>query len=99
MEGDVLAARERERLMKNRAKRKKNFPKRKWKEMPYGTYILMHKGSWIKMMHSKFNDQHYVVSYNGKSLWKYKGQPITSFLAAVYAAFDLVDPVERIMRP
>ncbi|MBV1757764.1 MAG: hypothetical protein KMY55_07955 [Dethiosulfatibacter sp.] len=99
MEGDVLAAKERERLMKNRAKRKRNFPNRKWKETPYGTYILMHKGSWIKMIHSKFNDQHYGVSYNGEIVWKYKGRPITNFLSATYAAFDLVDPVERIMRP
>ena len=99
MEGDILAAKERERLMKNRAKRKRNFPKRKWKETRYGSYILMYKNSYIMMAHSKFNDQHYGVSYNGKSLWEYKGQPITSFLAAVYAAFDLVDPIEKVMNP
>lgn len=99
MEGDVLAAKERERLMKNRAKRKRNFPKRKWKRMPYDDYILMYKDSWIKMTCSRFNEQQYGVSYNGKSVWKYKGRPITSFLAAVYAAFDLVDPIEKIMKP
>lgn len=32
MEGDILAARERERLMKNRAKRKRNFPNRQWRK-------------------------------------------------------------------
>lgn len=32
MEGDIIAAQERDRKMKNRAKRKLNFPHRRWKE-------------------------------------------------------------------
>lgn len=99
MEGDILAAKERERLMKNRARRKRNFPKRKWKETPNGDYILMYKSSYIQMICSNFNDKHYGVSYKGKTVWKHKGRPITSFLAGVYAAFDLVDPIEKVMNP
>ena len=95
MEGDVIAAKERERLMKNRAKRKRNFPKRKWRKITYGMHILKYQGSWIRMTHSKFNQ--YGISYNGKSIRMYKGQPITNFLTAVYAAFDHVDPLEEIL--
>lgn len=96
MEGDILAAKERERLIKNRAKRKVNFPRRKWKENHYGGYSLKYQGTWVNINHSKFNQNQYGVSCNGESIWKYKGNPITSFLIAAYAAFDLIDPVERI---
>ena len=44
MEGDILAARERERLMKNRAKRKRNFPHRQWRKNWYGNYQLTYRG-------------------------------------------------------
>lgn len=96
MEGDVLASKERERLMKNRAKRRSNFPNRKWKENRYGGFSLKYQDNWVNIQQSRFNQNHYGVSCNGKSIWKHKGRPITSFLAATYAAFDLVDPVERI---
>jgi len=96
MEGDILAARERERLMKNRAKRKSNFPHRKWKENHYGGYSLKYQGIWVNIHRSKFNQNQYGVSCNGNTVWKHKDKPITSFLAAAYAAFDLVDPAERI---
>lgn len=99
MEGDIIAAKERERLMKNRAKRKRNFPKRKWEEISNGHYILRYKGSYIQIIRSNFNDEHYGVSYKGKTALKHKGRPITSFLASVYAAFDLVDPIEKVMNP
>lgn len=99
MEGDILSAKDRERQMKNRAKRKNNFPNRKWKQNRYGGYSLKYQDSWVNINPSRFNQNHYGVSCNGKSIWKYKGRPITSFLAAAYAAFDLVDPVERIMKP
>lgn len=92
MEGDVLAAIERERLIKNRAKRKNNFPHRKWKENRFGGYSLKYQSTWVNINRSKFNQNQYGISCNGKSIWKYKGQSITSFLVAAYAAFDLIDP-------
>lgn len=95
MEGDILAAKDRERLMKNRAKRKNNFSNRNWKENRYGGYSLKYQGTWVYINRSKFNQNQYGVSCNGLSVWKYKGNPITDFLSAAYAAFDLVDPVER----
>ncbi len=96
MEGDVLAAKERERLMKNRAKRKRNFTNRKWEENRYGGFSLKYRGTWVFIHLSKYNQNHYGVSCNRTSAWRYKGRPITNFLTAAYAAFDLVDPAERI---
>ena len=96
MEGDLLAAKDRERLMKNRAKRRINFPHRKWTKNRFGGYSLKYQGEWVNINPSRYNPNQYGVSCNGDSVWKHRGKPITSFLAAVYAAFDLIDPVERI---
>lgn len=96
MEGDVLAARERERIIKNRAKRKRNFPKRKWKTNYFGALELKYKGSLIHILPSTPERKYYIVRCNGQNVWEYKNRLITNFLAAAYAAFDHVDPVERI---
>lgn len=93
MEGDILAAKERERLIKNRARRRSNFVRRKWKENRRGEYRLKYKGDWILIYGS--DQGRYEVSYDGKSVRQYKGKPITNFLSAIYAAFDLVDPPIR----
>ena len=91
MEGDILAAKERERLIKNRARRKKTFLRRKWIEYRRGEHRLKYKGDWIWI----YGSDQYRVSYKKESGWLYKGKPIINFLSAVYAAFDLVDPPIR----
>ena len=93
MEGDILAAKERERLIKNRARRRSNFLRRKWKENRWGGYQLKYKGDWISISGS--DRSQYRVNYKKKSVQMYKGKPITNFLSAIYAAFDLVDPPIR----
>lgn len=93
MEGDILAARERERLMRNRAKRKRNFPDRQWKRNRYGNYFLTYRGSTV-YINPKGNNR-YSVYCNGVSAATYKNRPIDNFLSAAYAAFDLADPPER----
>ena len=90
MEGDILAAKERERLMKNRAKRKHNFPNRQWKKNWFGNYQLNYQGTTVFINHRINNC--YSVYANGKSVYSYKGRPLDNFLSAAYAAFDLVDP-------
>lgn len=97
MEGDILAAKERERLLKNRAKRKQNFPSRKWHETKNGNYYLTYKGKRIFINRSKYNRNRYGVTCEGKSVWNYKNRPIDNFLSAAYAAFDLADPIEEVM--
>ena len=99
MQGDILAAKERERQMKNRAKRRKNFVAGEWKETaPMGalrTYTRMHRGQriWISVYPG---NRHY-VRCNEKSISRYKGRPIRDFYSAVYVAFDLADPVEELL--
>lgn len=99
MEGNFLAAKERERLMRNRHNRRKNYLKKQWTEIDRGVYArqfrLEYKGKelFIKItsrnLHWAFCD--------GRSVCRYKNRPIDNFYAAVYAAFDLADPVEDIL--
>lgn len=94
MEGDILKAEERERKMKNRARRRKNFIKRKWKEVGYNEWVrtYRHKDLCIR----KINDMYYVSA--GSAMTRtYKGKPIRDYLSAVYAAFKLADPVEDVL--
>ena len=94
MEGDILAARERERLMKNRAKRKRNFPHRQWRKNWYGNYQLTYQGR--KVFINNKGGNRYSVYVDGKTSWSYKGKPLDNFVSAAYAAFELADPIERI---
>lgn len=93
MEGNILAARERERLMRNRAKRKRNFPRRKWKKDRYGDYYLTYHGRDVYINHGV--NGHYIVYCDGATATTYKNKPLDNFLTAAYAAFDLADPPER----
>lgn len=97
MEGDILAAKERDNKMKNRAKRRRNFPNRKWKKTRHGGYCLTYKGKSVYINRSRYNKNHFGVSYKGASVWRYKDKPIDDFLSATYAAFDLVDPVSAVL--
>lgn len=92
MDGDILAAKERDREMKNRAKRKRNYLRREWKVSVNGDKTLRYKNGQIAIIESGFGDTGLGVVYNGKSVWQYKNRKITDFLSAVHAAFDLVDP-------
>lgn len=94
MEGDILKAEERERKMKNRAKRRRNFLKREWKQIGYNEWVrtYRHKDLCIR----KINDRYY-VSAGSTVVRTYKGKPIKDYLSALYAAFKLADPVEDIL--
>ena len=96
MEGNILAAKERERVMKNRAKRKQNFPYREWYKNRYGSYQLTYQGKKV-FINCKGNNQ-YSVYVNGVTSQTYKNKPINSFVSAAYAAFELADPVKIICR-
>lgn len=95
MEGDILGAKEREREMKNRAKRKQHFPNRRWHQARNGNLYLTYQGQTVFLNR---NGQKFNVHCNGKTAWDYKGKPISSFLSAAYAAFDLADPIEAYQR-
>ncbi len=93
MEGDILAAKERERLVRNRSKRRKNFLKKTWKETRYGAFFLWYRGKRLRIF--RLSNGRFEVCYNNTSTECHKGKPITNFLMAVHAAFDLIDPAEE----
>lgn len=92
MEGDILAAKEREREMKNRSKRKANYLKREWRWRANGNRTMKYKNRWLTIIPNRFSDGGYGVVCDGRSIWNYKGKRIANQLAAIHAAFDLVDP-------
>ena len=93
MEDDILAAKEREREVRNRSKRRKNFVRGGWRKMGYGIMRRTYKGRMLAIQ--KLQDGRYVVYCDGKLVAsKYKGKKITDELSAAYAAFDAVDKEE-----
>jgi hypothetical protein len=96
MEGDILKAKERDRLMKNRSKRRKNFVKKEWQHMWGNTYKRTYKK---KDLYITAIGSTYKVSVGSDVATIYKGKPIRSFFSAMYAAFDLADPISEVMNP
>ena len=93
MEDDILAAEERERQMRNRAKRKRNFLKHEWRKGYRGFRYRTYRGQEVQIREL---DGRYIVHAGNKVGNRYKGRPITDLYSAIYAAFELVDPVEEI---
>lgn len=94
MEGDMIVAKERERLLRNRANRKKNFMKRKWKRVMRGFYTMQYKGKRLSLRKTGFGA---VLICDKKSITRYNGYPITNYTLASHAAFDLVDPLSEVL--
>ena len=94
MEGDIMAARERDRKMKNRVKRKVNFFKKQWKFTRTGGYFLKYHE---KQLFINYNGRYYCCTCNGRCIWKYHGKPIDNFTSACHATFDLADTIEEAM--
>ena len=89
MEGDILKAKERERLAKNRSARRRHFIEKKWRRNAAGAYVRRHRKQDITIIQS---DGIYQGFVGGEKIVRYKGMPITSLLAASYAAFNAADP-------
>jgi len=84
MEGDELKAKARDDWMKNRARRKENFIKKKWSVVENGIWKRRYRGKeiFIRQMQGE-----YFAIIDGVWAGKYK-----NFLAAVYGAFKTADP-------
>lgn len=91
MEGDILRAKERERLVKNRSSRKRHFIEKIWQMNSRGTYVYRYRKQDIAVIPSA---GFYQVFVGGKRIVRYKGKPITDMLSASYAAFDAANPKE-----
>lgn len=93
MEGDIFVAKERERKLKNRAKRRANFIKKKWRLLPNGNHYLLYKGKQLFINYYGNGRYGVVCGMDETSYYRYK--PIKDFLSACYAAFDFADPKEN----
>ena len=94
MEGDIYKAQERERKMKNRTKRRKNFLKHEWKHEYPDVWVRVYRKNEIEI---RRHSGEYVVLTDGKKATTYKGKIITDFYSAIYAAFELADPKEAVL--
>ena len=94
MEGDILAAEEREHQMRNRSKRKRNFLKHEWRHEWRGLWHRTYRGREVQIRES---GGRYSVHAGNKATNRYKGKPIMDFYSAIYAAFEIADPVEDIV--
>lgn len=85
----------RERELRNRGNRKKNFLKREWTYKPNtGNYTMRYKGEYITIMKSKFGNGWGVI-FQGESRWDYNGKRITDLRTAKIVAFDLFDELHE----
>ena len=70
---DYVTPQDRERNLKNRVSRRKNFMMQAWYRKPEaGNYTLRYKGDCITMMKSKFGTAWGII-YKGKQQWEYPG--------------------------
>jgi hypothetical protein len=99
MEGNVQAAEEREKPLKNRAIRRHNFPRlKRWKVSRKGNEFIR-AGRWVVTIYS--NDKHWSVAIIDR--WEerepiYSKLPYFSSSAAKLAAFDRLERLNKIPR-
>lgn len=92
MEGDVLAAKERDNDAKRRSGRKSNYLKKNWDVINSDTWGLKYKHRLITIERDYFlEDEFYKININGDEYqWK-DNRRMTSFLSAQHYIFDLID--------
>lgn len=92
---DYVNPQEREKDLKNRINRKKNFLKQEWRYKPdTGNYTLRYKGDYITIMKSSFGAGWGVI-FQGERRWDYHGKKITDLHSAKIVAFDIFDELHE----
>ena len=91
MTNDYVNPLEREKDLRNRANRRRNFFRREWNYKPdTGNYTLKYKGENITIMRSKFGSGWGVI-FRGVRRWEYGGHKIRDLATAKNVAFNLFD--------
>ena len=96
MEGDLMAAKERERVARNRSQRRMKFIKNGWTPKNSGVFVKRYHGETYRIMRSRFHDEQYGVWWEGKWCWRCQGQPILSFGKAAAALYHIIDPPQEV---
>ena len=87
---DYVDPQQRERDLKNRLNRKKNFAKQDWYVHPRsGNLVLPYKGDYLTIIKSKYGNLG--IAYKSNYVWKYRGKNIYDMETAKQAAFELFD--------
>lgn len=86
------AAKERERQLKNRSKRRQRFVKKAWEQIADNIWVRTYKHHRLRIMRDYSG--RYTISDGVRCKKQYKGRMIDDFLSASYAAYDLADPKE-----
>ena len=91
MTDDYVNPEAREKDLRNRSNRRKNFMKQRWNVHPRsGNYVLRYKGENITIMRSKFGSGWGVI-FQGETRWQYHEKKIHDLNTAKLVAFNLFD--------
>lgn len=101
MEGDIFGAKERERLVRNRAARRRTFIRKPWETGIFDGMLFQRDNIVCMDNVGQGSDQppQYRVFVDDALITEYKGKPICDPLTAKYAAFEVLDPIEQIELP
>jgi len=91
MEGDIIKAKERERLIENRYWRKQTFIHKGWTRNGQ-MYVRHYHYQIYRIYMADSEPPHYGVDYKGKCRWICQGKPMYSFAQAAAALFHTIDP-------
>ena len=94
MENDIPAAQERERVLRNRAKRKSAFLKRKWKQCGDGEWSIQYRGQQLRIEDRK---GWFCVFVGKRSTAVYHRRAIRDLSIAYRAVFDMADPPPEVL--
>ena len=93
MEGDILAAKDRERMLKNRANRRKSFIHKTWIETEKGALKLIYKHSLYVIYRA--GSGYYYGSVNGTQMKGAKGPFFPNIHILKNVMFDYVDQLGK----
>ena len=90
MTDDYVNPLEREKDLRNRVNRKRNFLKQDWRLNRNGNYVLHYKGENVTIMKSNYGSNFGII-FRGERVWTYQGRKIYDFETAKQVAFALFD--------
>lgn len=94
LEGDIFAAKERERKLKSKNRRKKTFLKKEWYEKNK-TWRLYFKNQWLRIETDSFCGKEYFKVYIDGECFQWKhSQRVTTLPAAKELIFDLMEDMK-----
>lgn len=90
MSGDYVNPRRCETALKNKAMRRRNFNRVRWRfNSVKNTYSKKYKGEYITIMEGRYGG--WGIFFAGQKIWNYEGRKIRSFEEAEKVAFEVFE--------